>query len=96
MGGSATCFAGGGRQAGELLEPGDPSPTALKLAPLDETDASFAVDYHMHTTYTDGSASPAAIVQIFSCSMLLAESAVRRSSQQLSPGAADTIVTGGG
>ena len=63
MGESATCFAGGGRQAGELLEPGDPSPTALKLAALDETDASFAVDYHMHTTYTDGAASPAAMIE---------------------------------
>jgi putative hydrolase len=33
------------------------------LKPLDERDTAFSVDYHMHTTYTDGAASPAAMIE---------------------------------
>ena len=40
----------------EVLNPGAMSSASLRLLPLAEVD-SFAVDYHMHTAYTDGSAS---------------------------------------
>lgn len=41
------------------LPPGPARPTALRLAPLSEIDPNVPIDYHLHTNYTDGSASPA-------------------------------------
>jgi len=61
--GSSRRSGGSGLPADKLLEPGDPYPTALTLKPLDERETSFSVDYHMHTTYTDGLASPAAMIE---------------------------------
>ena len=43
---------------GGVLPPGPPAPTALRLVPWAEIDRTVAVDYHLHTEYTDGSASP--------------------------------------
>lgn len=40
----------------DALLPGVATPTKLKLVPLAEVD-SFAVDYHMHTSHTDGTAT---------------------------------------
>jgi putative hydrolase len=39
------------------LPPGRPGPTPLRLTPWAELDRACAVDYHMHTSYTDGEAS---------------------------------------
>ena len=42
---------------GDILEPGSPSPTQIELSTWEEIDYSNPFDYHMHTTYTDGTAS---------------------------------------
>ena len=41
----------------EPLTPGVPKPSALHLVPLREINLGAAVDYHLHTSYTDGTAS---------------------------------------
>ena len=41
----------------DLLAPGTPQRSGLRLHSWTEGGRSVAVDYHMHTTYTDGSAS---------------------------------------
>jgi putative hydrolase len=41
----------------DALAPGIATNVELKLLPWVQVDRSFAVDYHMHTTYTDGTAS---------------------------------------
>ena len=41
------------------LAPGAAGPTPLKLAPWDEIDPAVALDYHVHTTHTDGKGSVA-------------------------------------
>jgi histidinol phosphatase-like PHP family hydrolase len=41
----------------EPLSPGTPSPTPIRLVALEDIDPEFAVDYHMHTSHTDGTAS---------------------------------------
>ncbi len=44
-----------------LLSPGTAPPTALRLAPWSETSQGGPVDYHLHTTHTDGTASVGAM-----------------------------------
>jgi putative hydrolase len=39
------------------LVPGPSGPTLLKLVPWHEIDPAVALDYHMHTTHTDGKGS---------------------------------------
>lgn len=39
------------------LSPGVPNPTGLRLLPYTDFGDQVPVDYHMHTTHTDGSAS---------------------------------------
>ncbi len=39
------------------LAPGPATATPLRLVPWKDIDGAVAVDYHMHTTYTDGGAS---------------------------------------
>jgi len=41
----------------DTLEPGSPSPIQLELDTWEEVDYSTPFDYHIHTTYTDGTAS---------------------------------------
>ena len=45
------------------LPPGRQSATALRLMPFGEIDRTVVVDYHLHTNYTDGSASPKAMAE---------------------------------
>ena len=45
------------------LTPGTPTPTNLRLLPWSEFGTSVAVDYHMHTSYTDGTASVAQMAE---------------------------------
>ena len=42
---------------GNKLAPGRPSTIQLELNTWEETDYSTPFDYHIHTTYTDGTAS---------------------------------------
>ena len=42
---------------GELLFPGKQWPTTLNLVPWSELDSRNPIDYHVHTDFTDGSAS---------------------------------------
>ena len=42
---------------GDILEPARPSHTQLRLLPWEAIDPVVAVDYHIHTSYTDGAAN---------------------------------------
>ena len=49
------------------LSSGQPTPTPLRLVPLADVRAADPVDYHMHTTYTDGTASILEMAEAAEC-----------------------------
>jgi putative hydrolase len=55
-------IAGIVKSAGSL-PPGTPLPTLLAFASWPELNGRSAIDYHMHTTYTDGKATVSEMVQ---------------------------------